>query len=106
MFDRFEPRDVMRRYLGSTRLCATCQMWEGERIAERALRVVHTPRHAVAGRCRSPVSWWENRVRQADSVCCFWQQWEPVRGAGAGRARFGLVMLGPRMPTEIPKHPS
>lgn len=96
----------MIRYLGTTRRCATCQCWEGERLADPRLRVALTPRNAVAGFCRSPVGWWVGRVRQAESVCCFWQQWELVEGPSAGRTRLGVVMLGSPMDhSEYPTPP-
>lgn len=87
----------MKNFLGRTRGCATCEWWEGERIADVSALRVHTPRHAGSGFCRSPVSWWVHRLRQAESVCCFWQQWEPVRHLRTGQRQFPLVMLGKPM---------
>ncbi|NOT08211.1 MAG: hypothetical protein HOP28_08395 [Gemmatimonadales bacterium] len=87
----------MNNFLNTTRRCATCHWWEGERISDPKQNRVYTPRHAVLGDCRSPVSWWEGRHRTTDSVCSFWQQWERVRGPAPGRTRFGLITLGPEM---------
>jgi len=87
----------VRDFLASTRRCATCQWWEGERIADRAEGRVNTPHHALAGRCRSPASWWSRRLKQADSTCAFWTPWEPLTGLLSGRPRLRLVMLGSPM---------
>jgi hypothetical protein len=76
----------MRDFLASTRRCATCQWWEGERVADSLEGRVELPRHAGMGYCRSPSSWWLGRPRQADSLCRFWEQWERVRGLGMDRA--------------------
>jgi hypothetical protein len=84
-------------YHCTTRRCATCDWWEGERFAHRGAGRVHTPRHAGAGYCRSPVSWWAERLRQAEWLCCFWQQWSPIREAAAGRTQSGTVILDPSM---------
>lgn len=94
----------MRDFLAYTRRCATCHWWEGERLADTLAGRVQLPRHAGMGFCRSPVSWWVERPRQGDSLCCFWQQWEPVRGLGHGPGHLRLVMLGPVMRNaEFPK---
>jgi len=87
----------MRDFQGCSRCCATCQWWEGERIADAAHGRVETPRHAGMGFCRSPASWWIGRAKQGESRCCFWEQWELVRGARYGPRHCGLVMLGPDM---------
>lgn len=87
----------MRDFLASIRRCATCQWWEGERVADTLEGRVELPRHAGMGYCRSSSSWWLGRPRQADSLCRFWEQWERVRGLGHGPGRLGLVMLGPAM---------
>ena len=83
----------MIRYQITTRRCATCQSWEGERLGDTQLRLALTPHHAVAGYCRSSVGWWMSRMRQAESACCFWQQWSLVEPPSAGRTQSGLVML-------------
>ncbi|HEV8612928.1 MAG TPA: arginine deiminase-related protein [Gemmatimonadales bacterium] len=88
----------MRDFLADTRRCATCHWWEAERLAGTLRGRVYTPRHALMGFCRSPESWWNGRPKQAESLCCFWQQWEQVSGLGARRTRLSLVMLGPAMP--------
>src|SRR5689334_4158758 len=95
----------MRDFLGCARSCATCQWWEGERVADREQGRVTTPRHAGMGFCRSPESWWVGRAKQADSRCCFWQQWEPVRGTGHGPPRSRLIMLGLDMKATEPLAP-
>lgn len=84
----------MRDFLGCTSSCATCQWWEGERVADREQGWVRTPRHAGMGFCRSRESWWVGRVKQAESRCCFWKQWVLVGNAGHGPPRSRLIMLG------------
>jgi hypothetical protein len=90
----------MRDFLADTRRCATCHWWEAERRAATLQGRVYTSRHALMGFCRSPESWWSGRAKQAESLCCFWRQWEALRDLGARRAHSGLVMLGPAMPSE------
>jgi hypothetical protein len=87
----------MHSFLASTRRCATCRWWEGERIADRAAGAAHTPCHAATGRCRSPVGWWTGRLKQAESTCEFWRPWENIHGPLPGRAGTEVVMLGPPM---------
>src|ERR1041385_9144107 len=91
----------MRDFLGCTRSCATCQWWEGARVADREQGRGKTPRHAGMGFCRSPESGWVGRAKQPESRCCYWQQWEPVRAAGHGPPRSRLVMLGFDMENDL-----
>ena len=72
----------MQDFHSGTRRCATCLSWEGERRADPAGDRIQTPRHAIMGYCRSAKSWWNQRPRQAESVCRFWERWSAGDLAG------------------------
>lgn len=61
-------------YSISTKLCSTCEYWDGARYFNKGLKIVEAKTNDK-GVCKSARSMFKGKEKKSNEQCSFWQKW-------------------------------
>ncbi len=70
---------MAQQYQGSSKYCATCAFWTGNRECDRFGQRVTVASPMDKGKCMAPKGGWRNQQRQANTQCTNWQKWAVLK---------------------------